>query len=202
MDLLLVRHAEPLRVELVEGRADPGLADRGLAQAERLGAWLADERVDAVWSSPLRRALETAAPVATAHGLDVVVDEELAEFDRDASSYIPVEELKATADERWTAMVEGRFDESDIDPAAFARTVVGAVERVVAANPGRSVAVVCHGGVVNTYLGHVLGITRPLWFEPRYTSVSRVAASRSGIRSVVSVNETAHLRGTGLLDPA
>ena len=39
-----------------------------------------------------------------------------------------------------------------------------------------------------------IGIERPLWFEPAYASISRVAASRTGVRSIVSVNETAHLR--------
>jgi probable phosphoglycerate mutase len=53
---------------------------------------------------------------------------------------------------------------------------------------------VCHGGTVNVFLAHVLGLDRPLFFEPEYTSISRVAASRNGPRSVVSINETGHLR--------
>lgn len=200
MDLLLIRHAEPVRMVDADGPADPPLQERGIAQAERLATWLADETVDAVWSSPMRRARETAAPVAATHVLDVVIDDELAEFDREATSYIPIEELKATNDERWLAMVEGRLEDYEADAGLFRAAVVGAVERVIAANPGpRTVAVVCHGGVINNYVGHVLGIERPLWFEPRYTSITRIAASRSGIRSVVSLNETAHLRGSGLL---
>ena len=58
----------------------------------------------------------------------------------------------------------------------------------------RRVVVVCHGGAINAYLGHVAGIDRPLWFEPAYASISRVAASRDGVRSIVSINETGHLR--------
>jgi probable phosphoglycerate mutase len=73
--------------------------------------------------------------------------------------------------------------------------VVDCVERVVAETRSQRVAVICHGGVINAYLGHVLGIERPLWFEPRYASIHRVAASRDGVRSIVSLNETAHLRG-------
>src|SRR5215210_6640675 len=71
MELILVRHAEPRRVGAgeVDGPADPGLTDRGRQQAERLAAWLAVEPVDAVITSPLRRARETAAPVASALGL-------------------------------------------------------------------------------------------------------------------------------------
>ena len=59
------------------------------------------------------------------------------------------------------------------------------VERIIAANSGRTVAVVAHGGVVNVYLAHVLGIDEPMFFEPAYTSISRVlaAARRASARS-------------------
>jgi 2,3-bisphosphoglycerate-dependent phosphoglycerate mutase len=55
--------------------------------------------------------------------------------------------------------------------------------------------VVCHGGVINQYLAHVLQIeTQVGFFYPQYTSIHRVAASRTGKRSIVSINEAAHLR--------
>lgn len=195
MDLLLIRHGEPVRIAESEGPADPPLSPRGVVQAERLAVWLADERLDGMWSSPMRRAQETAAPVARHHGLPVVLDDELAEFDREATSYIPYEELKSTNDPRYRAMVTDRLHEMEVDGARFQAGVVAAMERVVEANPGRTVAVACHGGVINAYLAHVLRLDRILWFAPSYTSISRVAASRAGVRSVVSVNETAHLRG-------
>lgn len=201
MDLLLIRHAEPVRIVDADGPADPPLEDRGREQAERLAAWLRDEPLDDIWSSPMRRAMETAAPVAEAHGLEVVVDDELAEFDREATSYIPYEELKATRDERFLAMVEGRFDEYAVDPVEFRAGIVRAIDRVIEANPGRTVAVVCHGGVINAYVGHILGIDRPLWFEPFYTGISRVAASRTGARSLVTLNEVAHLRHVSAPQP-
>jgi 2,3-bisphosphoglycerate-dependent phosphoglycerate mutase len=197
LQLLLVRHAEPVRIEDASAAADPPLHERGRQQAERLAAYLATEPLNAVWTSPLRRAQETAAPVAGAHGVDLVLDDELAEFDRESTSYIPIEELKATNDERWLAMVEGRHLDlaEGIDPVAFRDGVIAAMERVVAANPGGTVAVVCHGGVINTYIGHVLGIERALWFEPRYASIHRIAASRTGIRTVVTLNEHHYLKG-------
>ena len=199
MNLLLIRHAEPVRIVDADGPADPPLVGRGQVQAELLGEWLSTESLDGIWSSPLRRARETAAAVATHHGLELVIDEELAEFDKEASSYIPYEELKATRDERFLAMVEGRLEDYDVDPATFQAGVVAAIERVIEANPGCTVGVVCHGGVINAYLAHVLGIDRLLFFEPGYTSISRVAASRGGHRSVVSLNELAHLRHRNVL---
>lgn len=84
MDLLLIRHAEPVRIAPGEGGGgpvDPALTVRGRQQADRLAAWLAGEHLDAVIASPLRRAVETAAPVADQHRLEVEVGTELMEYD-------------------------------------------------------------------------------------------------------------------------
>jgi probable phosphoglycerate mutase len=194
VDLLLVRHAEPVREEVAEGAADPGLHARGREQARRLAAWLADEPVDAIAQSPSRRAIETARPVASAHGLEPATVDGLAEFDAGFASYVPLEELEAANDERWQATQRGELWGDGVDPAEFRRRVVAAVEELIGAHPARRVVAVCHGGVINAYAGHVLGIDRPLWFAPAYTSVTRVAASRRGHRSLVALNETCHLR--------
>jgi 2,3-bisphosphoglycerate-dependent phosphoglycerate mutase len=199
MELILVRHAEPVRIVDADGPADPPLAERGKKQADALAEYLGTEPIGAVWSSPMQRARETAAPLAAALGVEVVVDTELAEWDREATSYIPIEELKAAKDERWVAMVEGNLETDGVDLDAFKAGVVTAIDHIVTGNPGASVAVVCHGGVINAYLAHVLGIDRPLWFEPRYTSIHRVMASRRGDRTLQTLNEIAHLRGTNLL---
>lgn len=189
MELLLIRHALPVRVDEGHpdaGPANPQLSPRGLEQAGALADWLAGEGVDAIWSSPMRRALETAQPAAAALDLPVIVDEGLSEFDREALSYIPIEELKAAGDPRWHQVPER--------PEDFVAGVVAGVERVVAAHPRQRVAVVCHGGVINAYAGYVLGIDDPIFFLPAYTSVSRVLASAAGPRSIGSLNETAHVR--------
>ena len=205
MQLLLVRHGLPVRVDDAGGPADPALSSTGVAQAEALGAALAswagtgdpDGRVDAIWSSPMRRALETATCVtASVEGtLRIEVDDGLREFDHDLHFYVPLEELRGEDDPRWAELVaEWTSAESEEERRAFRATVVDALERVIAAHPSEHVAVVCHGGVINAYLSHILGIDRTLFFEPVYTSVSRVLASSRGHRQLVSVNDTAHLR--------
>jgi broad specificity phosphatase PhoE len=199
MDLAFVRHAEPVRTVAgtVAGPADPGLTELGFEQSRRLAAWLALERVDAVLSSPMRRARETAAPVAAALGIDVEIVDGLIEYDATSDDYIPMDELQASGDPRWLAMVEGRWEEFGADPAhVFKARVAHTVEAIVEQYAGKRVVAVCHGGVVNCALASVLDIDRYLWFEPVYTSISRVRASRSGIRSVVSLNERAHLEAT------
>ena len=200
MELLLIRHALPVRRELVEGAADPALAETGRAQAELLAAYLATEELHALYTSPMLRARQTAEPLARTQSLEPVVEEGVAEWDREASEYIPVEELKRTGDPRWTQMVSGDWSDRDIDPVTFQAIVVNALDRVVDAHPSQKVAVVCHGGVINMYLAHVLRLPEPsvFFFYPNYTSVHRIAAARSGERSIIAVNETAHLRGSGL----
>ena len=191
MDLLLIRHALPVRIDEGEGPADPELSDEGWRQAGALAAWLADDGIDVMVASPLRRAQETAAPLASLLELDVAIVDGLAEFDRDAPWYIPIEELKAADDPRWHAMIKGEWD---LDPARFQRDVVAAVDGIIEAHPGQTVAAVCHGGTINAYLSALLGLEQLMFFFPEYTSVSRVRASRSGSKSLVSVNETGHLR--------
>lgn len=91
-------------------------------------------------------------------------------------------------------MLDGRWEDFGGEaPDVFRARIVPALSAIVDRFPGGRVAVVCHGGVINVYLAAVLGLDRHLWFEPAYTSISRVAAARAGVRSVVSLNETAHL---------
>jgi len=195
VEIVLVRHGLPLRVELETGIADPELAAEGHEQAEKMAAYLGVEDVEAVYVSPLRRALETARPLCKVLGLEAVVSEGVAEFDRNSREYVPVEELRATNDPRWEKLLRGEWDGVDEDPSVFKARVVATVEDMIARHPGGRVVVVCHGGVINQYLAHVLGIeTHVGFFYPKYTSIHRVMAARSGQRSIVSINEASHLR--------
>jgi probable phosphoglycerate mutase len=196
MELLLIRHALPVRIEGEEGTAaDPELAELGHEQSRALADYLGGEHVDVLYASPLRRARQTAEPVSAQLGLEIVIDDELAEFDRHSHFYIPIEELKEEKDERWDDMLEGRWGvDGEVDPATFKAVVVEAVERVIKAHPGKTVAIVCHGGVINAYFAHLLDLEFPMFFEPAYTSISRVLASSAGHRQVKSINEHAHVR--------
>lgn len=196
MDLLLIRHALPERVEKVGAPADPPLSDTGLRQSKALAGWLSDEPLDALYASPLRRAVETAGPLAEVTGLDAVVEDDVAEYDRHAEAYVPIEELKASNDPRWQAMVDGGyFADGDETVEEFQARVVAAVDRIIAAHGSSTVAVVCHGGVMNAYVGHVLGLDNYMVFEPAYTGITRIKASSRGHRSIVTLNEFGHLRG-------
>lgn len=200
MELLLIRHALPVRRELDEGIADPQLSEDGLAQAERLAEYLSSERIHAVYASPLRRAQQTAAPLARVQGVHITTVDDVAEWDRNSNEYVPVEELKAANDPRWQAMLRGEWNVHEESPDEFNARCINAVEGLIAEHSGQTIAIVCHGGVINAYLVHVLGLTVNVqgFFYPNYTSIHRIAAARSGERSIVTINETSHLRNSGL----
>ncbi len=199
MELLLIRHGLPIRRELEEGIADPVLSVDGHAQAKYLAEYLSAERIDAIYASPLRRAYQTAEPTAAHFGLEITVCDDVAEWDRHSNEYVPVEELKANNDPRWQAMLRGEWNVHDESPAEFRKRTVDAIETMIGAHSGDTVAIVCHGGVINGYLAHILGLENQQgFFYPNYTSIHRVAAARSGERSILTINETTHLRGTGL----
>ena len=195
MEIVLVRHGLPMRVETKDGAAaNPSLSRIGLAQADQASDWLVAIDIDAIYSSPLQRARETAAPFAKRSGLKIGIEEDVSEFDRDSSTYIPMEELKAQNYEAWKAFVDGGYGD-DVDVLSFQATVVRGIESIIDRHPGERVAVFCHGGVVNMWASHVLETPPRLFIDVGYASVSRFLCASTGERSLVSLNETQHLTG-------
>ena len=197
MEIVFVRHGQPERVVRHDGQpADPPLSAIGQRQAAAVAGWLSEMGVDALYSSPMRRALQTAEAISGATGLVPTVRDGLSEFDRDSPAYVPMEVLKETDRERWNELATGSFGDAE-RTAQFIATVNHAVDEIVADHRSQRVALACHGGVVNAYLARCLGFDADtfLRFDVDYTSVTRVFASSHGHRSVLSVNERTHLRG-------
>jgi 2,3-bisphosphoglycerate-dependent phosphoglycerate mutase len=200
MELLVIRHGLPERVERTDGTAaDPDLSEAGREQAQRLADYLASEQIDAVYASPMRRAQQTALPLAAARGLAIRTEPRIAEWDRHSPTYIPLEQLKIHDPDGYRRLMRGELD-LDVDINEFQRHVVDAMEEIIAEHKGQTVAVVCHGGVINTYADAVIGVGKPFGFtNTTYTSVNRFRAASSGERSIVSLNEVGHIYGTPLL---
>ena len=188
MELILVRHGLP---ERRDDTADPPLSAQGHDQARRVADWLATETIDAVYSSTMLRALQTAEPFAARAGLAIVQHDDIAEFDRGSGSYVPLEVLKREDYAAWKAFSAG---DHGADIAGFQALVTPALEEIIATHPGQRVAVFCHGGVINVWAAHVVATSPRLFFEPAYASLHRFMCARSGQRNVLSLNETAHLR--------
>jgi broad specificity phosphatase PhoE len=192
VQLLLIRHALPLRSEPGQG-SDPHLSDEGVEEAQRLPEALKRFPLSRLVSSPQQRSVQTGRPVADALGLAVEIDERLAEYDRDMAVYIPIEQIKAENPEEWARMADGHLP-SGVDEAAFwARITIAIDDVVAAADHEDTVAVFSHGGVINVLLHQILGTARLLSFPIDYASITRLLYARSGQATVVAVNGTEHV---------
>lgn len=195
MELLVIRHARPERVQVATGTADPDLTELGHRQAAAVADALIDAGVGHIVASPMVRARQTAQPLAERLGYDVEIIDNLIEVDAHSQEYMPIEELKAEDPAGFKAFIDdadGIFGPTG--RAQFTSNVVGAFEQVIETNPGKTVAVFCHGMVTAVYLTHLLGIAEPFSMSPDYAGISRVLVStRHGISSVRSFNETIHL---------
>lgn len=182
--------------------ADPPLSDLGKRQAAAVGKALADEPITGVVCSQLERAVETAREVAAPHGLEPVVYPELREVEtyREVPEGVRLEDVLSPV--MWQGVRE-RFDRElrwDVSPfsessAEFRRRVVTVVEGILALHQGQQLAVVCHGGVINAYIGHLLGLRQDMFFRPAHASVSRVLTG-DGRRVIHTLNELHHLQAT------
>jgi broad specificity phosphatase PhoE len=192
VQLLLVRHALPVRSEPGQG-SDPDLSEDGVAQAARLPGALARFPITRLVSSPQRRAVQTGGPLADALGLPIEVDDRLAEYDRDMSHYVPIEQIAKENPEELARLASGHLP-TGVDEKAFLARVVAAVEDLVASTDhDATVALFSHGGVINVLLHHILGTERLLSFHVDYTSVTRLLSSRTGKLAVAAVNGTEHV---------
>ncbi|MBB2770374.1 histidine phosphatase family protein [Mycolicibacterium monacense] len=193
MQLLLIRHALPLRSEPGQG-SDPDLSEDGIEQAKRLPDALTRFPIARLVSSPQRRAVQTAQPVAETLGLTVEVDERLAEYDRDLPHYIPIEQIAKENPQELERLMSGRLP-SGVDEDAFMARIFAAVDDLVAsAEREDTVAVFSHGGVINALLHRVLRTERLLSFNVDYASVTRLLwSSRANQLAVASVNGTEHV---------
>jgi probable phosphoglycerate mutase len=201
MRLILVRHALPHRGAAgANGVADPGLTELGRRQAARVVGAVDGERIAAIYTSPQRRARETAEPLAAALGTAATVTAGLAEYDSGDRHYVPVHMMAEADPAAWARMLAGQLPEH-VDLEAFRMRVDSAFGEIADAHAGAA-TVVCfaHAGTINVYLATLLGLARPLSFPLDYAGITRVTLSRGGRRSVRTVNEIAHV--ADLLDPS
>jgi len=165
----------------------------GVEQAGRLPQALSRYPIARVFTSPQRRSLQTAAPVADAFNLQVKIDDRLAEYDRDLAHYVPIEEIRTEFPEQWERLARGHLP-IGVDEDAFLKRVFAALEDIVrSGDHSDTVAVFSHGGVINVILHHILGTERLLSFPIDYASITRLRYSRRGDFTVAEVNATEHV---------
>lgn len=203
-ELIFVRHGEQHIADPRSGPVgetfDPPLSERGEQQAKVVGERLSVDRIDVVYASPLKRALETGRQVARHHRLEPVVVDDLREVevfrdipaDRSAIDFLGQGLLlgireRMLREKKWDVYP---YSESSFE---FRKRTVNAIESIIAQNEGKRVVIACHGGVINAYIGHIIGVDYDMFFRPAHCSIS-IVFSGHGARALQSLNDVHHLR--------
>ena len=152
--LIVIRHGETAwnRERRLQGQLDIPLNDTGRAQARALAEALAGEPIDAIYSSDLGRAMQTAAPLAEVLGLAVQPDPRLRERCYGAlegMTYAEVAEQLPEDFARWQARVPDYAPDGGESLLAFHERAVEAALALGRRHPGERIALVAHGGVLD-----------------------------------------------------
>jgi broad specificity phosphatase PhoE/GNAT superfamily N-acetyltransferase len=198
--LLLARHGESEfnNTHRFAGIVDIGLTDTGRRQAERLRDRLAGEKIDAVYTSNLKRARTTAEIVIS--GRDIIITEcpELSEI-----SYGEIEGLTFTEIRQRYPTLADQIRRSDLNlefPGGekftdFIKRVESFKERLVKHNDSESVLIVAHGGPLRTLLCSLLGISQESWWQLRIDNASLSIVDTYPIESNVKAEPNDNTKG-------
>lgn len=197
-EVLLIRHGQTVANEegRWQGHQDGMLNDVGREQAARLGGLLPP--IDALYSSPLSRAADTAAAIADHQGLEVRLEHGLKEIGFGAWEGMTKPEIAVAFPHEYAAFRNGSDAARGGNGETFAgvrRRMAKSLREITSRHPGQHVGVVSHGGVTRAWVTDVLGIP----YENRNrlsilgnTGYARIAFGRQG-PSVVSWNLAPHL---------
>lgn len=193
-EILLIRHGENEYTQ--KGRLagwTPGvrLNEAGRAQAQALAKRLAKAPIKAIYSSPLDRTMETAAPLAKAKGLPIVKRADVGEVHYGEWTGRSLRSLSRT--KLWE-VVQRRPSAMEFPGGETFRCVqaraVDAIERIAHEHPKAMVAVFTHGDVIKLILAHYLGTPLDL-FQRLYIGTASISVLRlwRGGPMVLSVND-------------
>ncbi|MDH3209169.1 MAG: histidine phosphatase family protein [Burkholderiaceae bacterium] len=188
----------------VQGQRDIALNDTGRWQARQLSLAVAQEGIDAVYASDLQRALDTALSVAAGAGLTVVTDiglreRHFGEFEGYTSNEI---------EQRWPGKAQRwRQRDPDFSPQGgeslrqLLERSVNTATRLASAHFGQTIALVAHGGVIDSLYRAAMHIDlqMPRTWQLGNASINRLIYTPQGF-NLLSWSDTQHLEGGPQLD--
>ncbi len=187
--LILIRHGEVAeRYHRVFGgsQIDMELSERGHRQAQSLADYIASAPPEVLYSSPMRRVQQTLAPLAQQSALTPILLPGLREVDFGTwtgLNWDQVQERFNRSPFDWLNMLEsGGIAEAE-SSLSFRERVELCLQQILRESSGRTVAVVCHGGVIRMLLSILLDLPfrRMNMFEVDYASLTRVLHRPSGV---------------------
>ena len=193
--VLLVRHGQtPTTGKVLPGRAKGlHLADEGKRQAEIAAARIGElKRVDAIYSSPLERAKETAAPISAARGLKTTIDRGLLECDFGDWTGAELKKLMKLPEWQTVQRAPSTFTFPGGESfTAMQNRIVGAIDRLRAAHPGGTIVCVSHADTIKAAVAHALGTHIDLFQRIVISPASITAITWGpGGPAVLAVNST------------
>jgi len=191
-----VRHGEtPLnRDGRLQGRVDLELSDKGLDQAARAAARFADSKVSRIYTSPLRRAQQTAAAIAEVCGAEVEIDERLIELDYGDWDGRALSELRTTRESGWLSDPTFAPPGGESLVAVMARVASFCGYRLVADD---RIVAVSHVSPIKSAVAWALGVDEQatLRMYLALASITKIGARPDGGVFLASFNDAAHLKG-------
>lgn len=197
--LTLIRHGETEwnAAGRIQGHLDIPLSAAGLAQAAATGRRLGGEAFDAILSSDLERALQTARPIVRHPGQTIVRDTRLRERPLGVLQGLTGEEAAMRQPQAWQAFM-ARNPEAALEGgetlAEFSQRVAGLIDELLRAHTGSRLLLVTHGGVLDAVYRHATGIplSAPRNFPIYNASVNILSHDKQGWR-VDSWGDVSHL---------
>lgn len=196
MNLLVIRHGESEAdiLNVHEGRADFSLTERGREQASKMADFVVKYyNIDKIYSSPLKRARETASFLARAAGLEIVIAPELMEFNNGLIAGLSREEADRKYPKQNLPIHLSAYEqESGLEYRYRAEYILS---EILSANPvSATVAVISHGGMINQLYRSFLRLplTPGISFPTSDTGIHEWQVYR-GERRVIRANSTVHL---------
>ncbi len=197
----LIRHGESEfnRAGIIQGHTNSPLSETGRRQAHATGRWLLEEGICAIYTSPLKRAFETASIIGEHLGLVPVKVDELKEIGLGVWEGRAIEDVRREDPKNlrlwFTQPTRAKIPGAE-PLEAFQKRVVEALHRIASAHPEGQVALVTHGGVISAILAYVLGLSMNNIWRIRLdnASVSEVVWGHP-LPKVSLVNSTFHLKG-------
>ena len=200
--LVLIRHGESLgNAELVFlGHTDWDLTETGYKQAELTADFLDDMKIDVIYSSDLKRAYNTALPIAKRRNMEIITSKELREIYAgkwEGMKFIDIKETYPENHTRWMTDVGNAFCDGGETVFELQQRVKNELDRIARENEGKTVCIATHATPIRTMLciWNGLPISEAKNFGwVKNASVTIINYNDDGTYSIVLEAESAHLR--------
>lgn len=199
--LIFVRHGETAwnKGEIFRGSADVPLNKTGERQARALGEALKSDRIDAIYSSPLSRAMDTARAVAESCGLTVVEAPELTDIcygEWEGVSNDEISEKFPYLVNRWKAAPETMKFPGGEDLHTVRKRAVGFLREAVGAGQGKTIVLSSHRAVLKVLILFCLKLGNEHFWNVRLENAAYSVFEHDGDDFILAAhNERCHLKG-------